>query len=652
MSYINKNCHYIVLLVCTPISLLFLTYLITISDMNVMREFHYSTVFFEMFNRLSKFDFSISPELIDYEAFRVNGITTTYFLPFPALIRGILSIVGVGKSAILSILLASTVYLISQGFLFIELLKNQKLIGKKYVFYTSVALACITLAPPIIPMMSYPNMFIEAIIWGYSVCTLTLVLSISILMNPSKRKLILFGFICGLGLFIRVPYSLTICILFLLTVFYVWKNDKNALNLKIIIYVSLGIFIFFLGLLGVYNFMKWGSPLVFYALDYYGYSPIELAEFKKNGAIHWSRIIAGFSYYFLPNYNNFIPQWPFLNISSSGILEGMGNPINYREPSYPIPLITPVYFTLAALGSLCAIKLIYRALKHSSISPIFVAASCALIPPLVILCLHARAIRYMGVFIPAIALFSIIGIIFILQKTVNLTPVQHPMRNSRYCIYLMTACFCTTLTLFLGALSTLKQDYYWGKNEIYYPTEPIEFNKKYLFNSTQIPQPGITIGNNFLQSGWSEPESNVIWSDSENAFMRIPTPYFANDIAIKLDLLALVNKNHPAQEFNVYANKQFIGKFRLTSWTNTIVISISQLRSSKSSILERVTRTYVKPSFADIQFEFLNLTTPNIIGLGNDNRKISIGLVSMEIQTSLDQDRFSKDQIKKGYFFK
>ena len=127
MSYINKNCHYIVLLVCTPISLLFLTYLITISDMNVMREFHYSTVFFEMFNRLSKFDFSISPELIDYEAFRVNGITTTYFLPFPALIRGILSIVGVGKSAILSILLASTVYLISQGFLFIELLKNQKL---------------------------------------------------------------------------------------------------------------------------------------------------------------------------------------------------------------------------------------------------------------------------------------------------------------------------------------------------------------------------------------------------------------------------------------------------------------------------------------------------------------------------------------------
>jgi hypothetical protein len=32
----------------------------------------------------------------------------------------------------------------------------------------------------------------------------------------------------------------------------------------------------------------------------------------------------------------------------------------------------------------------------------------------------------------------------------------------------------------LGVLSTLKQDYYWGKNEIYYPTEPIEFNKKYF----------------------------------------------------------------------------------------------------------------------------------------------------------------------------
>ena len=652
MIAVNKSLHYIVLLICTPISLLILTYLITIGDFNVMREFHYSTVFFDMFNRLSRLDFGISPDLIGSEAFRVNGITTTYFLPFPSLIRGALSIFGYGKSAVLSVLLASAVYLLSQGLLFLEVLNNQKIIGTKYKIYSSVGLACITLAPPIIPMMSYPNMFIEAIIWGYSIFTLILYLCISLLTSPSQKKLILFSLMCGIGLFTRAPYSLTITILFLLTVYLIWSKHNYFLRQKKLSYASLGIFVGFLGILGAYNLMKWGSPLEFYSLEHYGYGPTELAEFQKQGALHWSRMISGFSYYFLPNSHNFISQWPFINISSFGVLEGLGRSINYREPSYPIPLSIPIYFILTIVGMLIVGKIIYHTLKNSSFNPILPSALCALIPPLIITCHHARAIRYMGEFIPAITLFSIIGITILLNYMVNLGPNNWASLKFQKIFYFVFISICMVFTLFFGAASILKQNYSWGINEIWYSTQHIAFNKKYMFNRYQSNLPGESVGNDFLKSGWAEPESGLIWSSSINSFMRIPLPYFTKDIDIKLSILALVNKRHPIQTFNLYVNKKFVKQYQINLSETSINIAIHRIPLSNSSLLEKITGNFSDPTFIDIHFEFLSPTTPKKIGIGSDDREISIALISMDIQTPLDYRQFDSAEIKKGLFFK
>lgn len=80
-------------------------------------------VFLNMWQHIRLLDISISPSIASGEAYVVNGKITMYFLPLPALVRGILSLFGLGSSATTSIVLASTVFGFFSCLVYLLLLK-------------------------------------------------------------------------------------------------------------------------------------------------------------------------------------------------------------------------------------------------------------------------------------------------------------------------------------------------------------------------------------------------------------------------------------------------------------------------------------------------------------------------------------------------
>lgn len=112
-------CHAILILLA--LGLIF--WVLSVGGFNLEKRYMYSTVFFDMWNHLKQFSLAVDKSLIGQEAFNINGLITTYYLPFPALIRGIQSLVGLGESATLSSLIACLVYLISLSSLYCVLSK-------------------------------------------------------------------------------------------------------------------------------------------------------------------------------------------------------------------------------------------------------------------------------------------------------------------------------------------------------------------------------------------------------------------------------------------------------------------------------------------------------------------------------------------------
>jgi hypothetical protein len=87
--------------------------LVTIGSFNLDGQYQFSTVFYDMWKHLILLSLEVDKDLIGFEAFNINGVITAYFLPFPAIVRGLQSIIHLGESSTLSILIACFIYLTS-----------------------------------------------------------------------------------------------------------------------------------------------------------------------------------------------------------------------------------------------------------------------------------------------------------------------------------------------------------------------------------------------------------------------------------------------------------------------------------------------------------------------------------------------------------
>ena len=186
-------------------------FILTQGEFNFTKDYELSALFLNMWDHLSNFDVFVDDEIIGGEGWIINGKTTAYFLPFPALVRGVLSIFGFGKSSTLSILIAVIVFITSSIFIWLNFYNQMNLISKKMNLITSgMVIIFISLCSPIIALIGYPAPFWEVILWAAALFIAACFFSIHLLAAntlKTKTSYLLFVIFCGLTLFLELASS-------------------------------------------------------------------------------------------------------------------------------------------------------------------------------------------------------------------------------------------------------------------------------------------------------------------------------------------------------------------------------------------------------------------------------------------------------------
>lgn len=123
----------------------------------------------------------------------------------------------------------------------------------------------------------------------------------------------------------------------------------------------------------------------------------------------------------------------------------------------------------------------------------------------------------------------------------------------------------------------------------------------------------------YVISGWGERESwGGIWSTQDRATIKLPIPEDGAK-SIIFNVNAFVSSNHPSQEVLVFINGHLQGKVNLNKFEgNTFSIQLPSLENRSLPIT--------------IDFEFPNAISPKDLKLGEDNRKLGIGLKTATYQ--------------------
>lgn len=117
----------------------------------------------------------------------------------------------------------------------------------------------------------------------------------------------------------------------------------------------------------------------------------------------------------------------------------------------------------------------------------------------------------------------------------------------------------------------------------------------------------------YIISGWGERENwGGIWSTQDRATIKLPMPEDGAR-SISFNANAFVSPIHPRQEVLVYINGHLQGKASLDQFEGNIFsIPLPQIENKTVPIT--------------IDFEFPNATSPKSLKIGDDDRKLGIGL--------------------------
>ena len=121
-----------------------------------------------------------------------------------------------------------------------------------------------------------------------------------------------------------------------------------------------------------------------------------------------------------------------------------------------------------------------------------------------------------------------------------------------------------------------------------------------------------------LMSGWAYPESWGAWSIADQATLSLPKPE-SNAKSLVLEARALISNKHPEQLVKVIINGQVRTSTILSKEDgNQIMIPLEAGDFSGDRLL--------------VELQLPNLVSPASLGMGNDERKLAIGLKSVRYQ--------------------
>jgi hypothetical protein len=362
----------------------------------------YSYLFMNMWEHLSKGRVDIDHKYLGGEAFLVNGYAVAYFLPFPALVRGILSIFGFGQFPLPSLLISVFIYSIFIYFIFNEILITKLNNDKKilFIWYPFVLL-------PVISLFVESSVFWEAILWALALFTILIFYLIKYVEEPKKTYKLIIIIIGTLILFTRPTYGFASLII--ITSLFI-RDVKESKISEILYYI---IYIMGLAFLSLLNYLKFGNI--------FDFAPLHLHEQLLNSErgkmalitsnVSLYRIPDTLAYYFGVFKGNFSTEYPFLKGHIQELIFKLYW-FDYKEMYFSITLLLPINIILSIIGIFyCSVNQGGGAIKNIKYCIYF-----ASVPAFLTLTLTSMALRYRGEFLTIILILTIFGIIYVSKK--------------------------------------------------------------------------------------------------------------------------------------------------------------------------------------------------------------------------------------------
>ncbi len=148
-----------------------------------------------------------------------------------------------------------------------------------------------------------------------------------------------------------------------------------------------------------------------------------------------------------------------------------------------------------------------------------------------------------------------------------------------------------------------------GEMDIYKSVKSISVNQTLLFD-----RPSGYAYLPYLLEGWAYPENWGTWSSGKKSVITLPIPQGKSRI-LELKMRALVTPSHPVQ--------------RVKIWVNGAPVKTVSLTQDNNNFIEiPITDEARQESYLIIGLMYEDATTPQILGLGDDIRTLSIGLIS------------------------
>ena len=119
--------------------------------------------------------------------------------------------------------------------------------------------------------------------------------------------------------------------------------------------------------------------------------------------------------------------------------------------------------------------------------------------------------------------------------------------------------------------------------------------------------------------GWGYPEAWGVWGAGDRANIVIPLPRGESVSQLTVAMRALIAPDVPAQKFSLFVN-------------GVLMMTQTFTRSEGNVIKIPITDAIAKAGFINLEFQFFNRVRPKDIGIGEDDRNLSVGLVSARFE--------------------
>jgi hypothetical protein len=351
-------------------------------------------VFNDMAYRLPRWDFSVTRDIIQVEAFIHNGVPTAYYGIFPALLR--MPLVALGWRVVefgtlfCLIALSVTVY----AYIRLFQIAVHDLPGTRRHLYMRIAVGSVVLTGPQIFLLASASLYHELIFWSAGLVALfnLLVLTRFWQHQPfSRTDLLTLAVIAGLCLLCRLPdgLSLYVALLLLMIWTFVTRLAQVASGRRVATLLQMPdwltsllaagtVALLFVAVQAVVDWERFGDP--FATSPYHEYvqfrgRPADLVRFARHGLFSVQRMFLAIAYYGAGL--KLEQHFPAAFDDLYGSIEG---------PRAIVPACAPLLFLLAAVGAgrLC--------LQRQAMPIILVVGNLA--GTVIMLGFHALCLRY------------------------------------------------------------------------------------------------------------------------------------------------------------------------------------------------------------------------------------------------------------------